>query len=75
MYCYMYLTLFVGILCSSMFWYALFYVLSSFAIILTRMKDGCFAFIVILVSCYCKCPVALLHCVVGGSAVCDCVIF
>ena len=35
-YCFMYLPLFVGVLCWSLFWYALLYVLSSFAIILTR---------------------------------------
>ena len=35
-YCFMYLPLFVGVLCSSLVWYALLYVLSRFAIILTR---------------------------------------
>ena len=39
-YCFMYLPLFVGVLCWSLFWYALLYVLSSFPIILA----GCFAF-------------------------------
>ena len=38
-YCFMYLPLFVGILCWSLFWYALLCVLSSFTIILTRMKE------------------------------------
>ena len=37
----MYLPLFVGVMCSSLFWYALFCVLSSFAIILTRKRDRC----------------------------------
>ena len=73
----MYITLFVGILCWSLFRYALLNVLSSFAIsfaiILTWKKErGCFTFIVFLMSCYCKCPVALPHCAVGWSAVCDC---
>ena len=31
--------MFVGVLCSSLFWYALLYVLSKFAIILTRKKE------------------------------------
>ena len=35
----MYLPLFVGVLCSSLFWYALLYVLSNFAIILTRKRE------------------------------------
>ena len=34
-YCLMYLPLFVGVLCWSLFWYSLHVVLSSFAIILT----------------------------------------
>ena len=37
----MYLPLFVGVLCSSLFWYALLCVFSSFAIILTRERDIC----------------------------------
>ena len=69
----MHLQLFVGVLCWSLFWYALLYVLSSFAIILMRMRElVCFAFIVFWMSCYCNCPVALPHCAVGWSAVCDC---
>ena len=35
-------------------------------------RAGCFAFIVIWISCYCKWSVALPHCAVGWSAVCDC---
>ena len=31
--------IFVGVLCWSFFWYALLYVLSSFAIILTRKRE------------------------------------
>ena len=49
----------------SLFWYALLYVLSSFEIILTRKRAGCFAFIVLWVSCYCKSPLALPHSAFG----------
>ena len=35
----MYLSLFVGVLCSSLYWYALLYVLSSVAIILTSTLE------------------------------------
>ena len=35
-------------------------------------KAGCFAFIVLPMSCYCKCSVILPHCAVGWSVVCDC---
>ena len=38
-YCFKYLPLFVGVLCYSLFCYALLYVLFSFAIILTRKRD------------------------------------
>ena len=31
--------MFLGVLCSSLFWYALLYILSSFAIILTRKRE------------------------------------
>ena len=74
----MYLPLFVwGVLCWSLFKYELVYVLSSFAIILTRKRAraGCFAFIVFWISCYCKCPVALSGGDVCWYAVCDCGIF
>ena len=37
-YCFMYLSLFVGVLRWSFIWYALLYVLSSFAIILARKR-------------------------------------
>ena len=36
-YCFVYPLLFVGVLCSSLFWYILLYVLSSFAIILKEL--------------------------------------
>ena len=70
----MYLPLFVGVLCWSLFWYVYFCVLSSFEIMLMRKREraGCLAFIVFKMSCYCKCPVALPHGAVGWSAVCDC---
>ena len=74
----MYLPLFVGVLCWSLFCYVLLYVPSSFEIILhpyllgNEERAGYFAFIVFWMSCYSKCPVALPHGVVGTSAVCDC---
>ena len=37
--CFLYLPLFVGVLCWSLFWYALLYVLSSFAFILTNKRE------------------------------------
>ena len=40
-YCFMYFQLFVGVLCWYLFWYALLYVLSSLAIILTRKRELC----------------------------------
>ena len=35
-------------------------------------RTSCFAFIVLRMSCYCKCSVILSHSAVGWSAVCDC---
>ena len=63
----------MGIPCWSLFWYALLNVLSSFANILTRKKErvGCLAYIVLWMSCYCKCSVTLPRGAVGWSAVCD----
>ena len=68
----MYLPLFVGLLYWSLFWYALLYVISSYAIILTRKGE-----LVALLYCLLdllshKYPVALPHGAVGWSAVCDC---
>ena len=37
-------------------------------------RTGSFAFIVLRISCYCKCSVALPHDVVGWSGVYDCCI-
>ena len=48
------------------------HVFSSFAINLKRKRELCFAFIVLRVSCYCKCSVSLPHGTVGWSAVCAC---
>ena len=58
----------MGVLCLSLLWYTLLCVLSSFAVILA----GCFAFIVLRMSCYCKCSVALPNGAVCRSALCDC---
>ena len=53
--------------------HALLYVHSSFAFILKKEeKAGCFAFIVLQMSCYCKCSVGLPHSAMDWSAVCDC---
>ena len=35
-------------------------------------RAGCFPFIVLRMSCYCKCSMTLPHGAVGWSAVCDC---
>ena len=67
----MYLPLFVGYQCWSLFWYALLYVLSSFAIILKSKKE-LVAFIVFCMSCYYKCQEALPHGAMSLSALCDC---
>ena len=67
----MYFLLFVGVLCLSLFCYALLYVLSSFAIILKRKRE-LVAFIVLRMSRYCKLSVTLPHGAVGWSAKCDC---
>ena len=54
-------------MCSSLFWYGLLYVLTSFAIVLTRKRET----VAMLMSYYYKCPVNLPRGDVGGSAVCD----
>ena len=64
----------VGILCLSLFCCALLCVFSSLQSFWRkreREKAGCFAFIVLLMSCYCKCSVTLPHVVVSWSVVCD----
>ena len=55
--------------------YALLCILSSFAIIEEEERASCFAFIVLRMSCYCECSVALPPGAVGWSALCDCVFF
>ena len=35
-------------------------------------RVGCFAFVVLRMSCWCKCSVTLPHGAMGWSAVCDC---
>ena len=60
----------MGVLCSSLFWYALLYVLSSFAISVTR-KIELVDFLLLSLRCLVTVNVALPHSVVGWSAVCD----
>ena len=67
----MYSPLFVGVLCLSLFCYALHCVHSSFVIILMR-KRKLVAIIVLQMCCYYKCSVALPHGVVVWSAVGNC---
>ena len=75
-YCLMYFSLFVGVLCLSLSWYALLCVLFKFAIILKRKRELVALLLIVLrMSCYCKCFVALLHGAVGWSAVCVFVVF
>ena len=65
--------MFVGVLCLSLFCYALLCDHSSCAIILkSKRKLVVFAIIVLQMYCYCKCSVALPHGAMGWSAVCDC---
>ena len=62
----------MGVLCWSLFWYALLYVLSSFEIILMR-KRKLVALLLLSFGCLVTaCPVALPHSAMGWSAVCDC---
>ena len=72
-YCLKYFPLSVGVLCLSLFWQALLFVLSSFAIILKRKRE-LVALLLLSFGCLvnCKCYVALPHGAVGWSAVCDC---
>ena len=64
----MYFQLFVGVLCLSLFCYALLCVLSSFAIILKRKRESwLLCFIVLGMYSYCKCSVTIPHGAVGWS--------
>ena len=69
----MYVPLFVGGLCLSLFCYALLCVHSSFAIIL-KMKRKLVDLQLLsdIMYCYYECSVALPHGAVGWPAVCDC---
>ena len=70
----MYFPLFVGVLCLSLFCYALLCVHFSFAIILKRNgKLVASCIIVLQMYCYHKCSVGLPHGAVGWTDVCDCV--
>ena len=65
----------VGVLYSPLFWYALLHIHSTFCNHHDEEgRAGCFTFIVLRMSYYCKCPVALPCDAVSGSAVCVCVI-
>ena len=63
-FCLMYFPLFDGVLCLSLFWYALLCVNSSFAIILKRKKDSW------LLRFYCLKDVLLLLMFYGSSSRC-----
>ena len=64
------LTLSVGVLCCSLFWYALLYVLSRFCIHLDEEeRAGCFDYI--LFRCLVTVDVLWLFGAVGWSIVCD----
>ena len=55
-YCLMYFPLLVGVLCLSLFCHAVLCVLSSVAIILERKRElVALLFVVLRMSCYCKC--------------------
>ena len=66
-HCLMYLGIFVGVLCWSLFYYASLCVLSMCKHIDEEENDSCFALIVFLMSC--ECSAALPHDAVGLSAV------
>ena len=66
----------MGVLCLSLFWYALGYLLCVLSIFCNHLEEeakaGCFAFTALRIRCYCKCFVALPHSAVNWYAVCDC---
>ena len=66
----------MGVLCLSLFCYALLCVHSSFAIILKRKRKlvALLLYTALQMYCYYKCSVALPRGAMGWSAVCDCVI-
>ena len=58
----------MGVLCLSLFWYALLCALSSFATILKRKRELVALLLIVLrISCYCKCSVAFPHDILGWS--------
>ena len=65
----------MGVLCSSLILCAFLCSLPSFFNYLNEEEGaGSFAFIVLRISCFCKCSVAFPHDVVGWSGVYDCCI-
>ena len=68
----MYYLLSVG----SVFVYVLLYIILCSFYFCNHLEEeervGCFAFIVLRMSCYCKCCVFLPNGAVGWCAVCDC---
>ena len=70
----MYFQLLLGVLCLSLIYYALLYVHSSYAIILKRKRKlvSWLLLSYIIMSCYCKCSVALPQDAMDWFAVCDC---
>ena len=73
-YCLMHFPLLVGAMCLSLFWFALFCVLSSFTIILNRKRElvTLFSLFVLRMHCFCKCSVTVPQGVVVWSIVCNC---
>ena len=59
-------------MCLSLFFVHYFVYFLVFHHLEEEERAGCFAFNVLMMSCYCKCSVTLLHGAVGWSAVCDC---
>ena len=71
-YCFMCLPFLWGFcvyLCFAVYYFVSFPV---FAIILTKKRAVCIAFIVFRLFGYCKCSVARPQGAIGGSALCDC---
>ena len=71
-YCLMYSLLFVGVMCLSLFGYALLCVHSSFAISLKRRESWLPCYFVLQMYCLYKCYVALPRGAMGWFEVCDC---
>ena len=74
-YCLMYFPLFVGVLCLSIFCYALLCAHSRCNHLEEDETAGYFTIIVLQMYCNYKCSLALPHCAVGWSALCDCGIY